>query len=112
MTDHRRDARNLARYLLFLIACTLATVTLLAAIDEQHPSGPPRPTAAGSPAELVERYGCWTGDAPEGVEPRHAVVTWPGRVTPSYGGRRTVQAALAHLFEGKWRGIVVHAFCP
>lgn len=74
-----------------------------AAVPAQQPSAAER---------LVERHGCWTGAAPADVEvPGHVVVTWPGAVSASYGGRRAVGAALEHVFGDERRGMVVHGFC-
>jgi hypothetical protein len=100
----------------FVLGFALTAVLLLAAgqipVAEGPVSGPPAPT--GSAEWWIDRHDCWTDEAPpdmQGRVPGHAVVTWPGDDEPSYGGRLVVQAALAHVFEGKHPDLVVHAFC-
>lgn len=54
---------------------------------------------------IVERHDCWSGAAPAGVEPTHAVVTLPGQVA------RRVPADVGY---GIWLDHdpgVLHAFC-
>ena len=54
---------------------------------------------------IVARHDCWTGAAPAGVEPTHAVVTMPGQVA------RRVRAEVGY---GIWLDHdpgVLHAFC-
>ena len=72
-----------------------------------------RPTAPGSPGELIEKYGCWTGATPPdmvGVIPGHAVVTF-GTGSAAYVGTNGVGKALEHVFEEQHPNITVHAFC-
>lgn len=100
----------------FLLGFALTAVLLLATgqapFTEGPVSGPPAP--AGSPQRLIEDHDCWTGEAPPGMRgrlPGHAVVTWPGDDQASYGGPRTVDAALGHVFDGEHPDLLVHAFC-
>lgn len=68
--------------------------------------------AEGSPREMVERHGCWTGEPPAdmvGVMPGHVVVTVDGDLR--YGADRLVGLALEQIFEDVDHGLVVHAFC-
>lgn len=68
----------------------------------------------GSPADLITKHGCWTGEAPadmEGVLPGHVVVTKDGATAPVYGGSRLVGKALEQIFEGKNHNLTVHGFC-
>lgn len=67
--------------------------------------------AKGSPADLIQRHDCWTGEAPAGVIPGHVVVTIDGHVAPTYGGPALTGQALDQLFGGKDAGLTVHAFC-
>jgi hypothetical protein len=60
---------------------------------------------------MLDSHDCWTGDAPAGIIPSHVVVTLPGHVEPTYGGRKLTTAALNHLFaDGPTVGDV-HGFC-
>ena len=69
-----------------------------------------------TPAEVLAfEHGCWTGDAPAGALPQHAVVTLPGRA-PSY-----VSADVGFAIwlgpdgvpgTGDERAGVLTAFCP
>jgi hypothetical protein len=69
-----------------------------------------RAAVRGSVGWLVDRHGCWTGDAPARARiPGHVVVTVDGE--PGYGGRRLVEQALAEVFEDADHGLTVHAFC-
>lgn len=64
------------------------------------------------PERLVEQNDCWSGRAPrdmEGKRPGHAVVT-DAKGRTSYSAEK-VGPALAHVFEGKHEGLIVHAFC-
>lgn len=71
-----------------------------------------RPPATGSPADLIGRHDCWTGQAPAGVTvPGHVVVTLPGHDAPTYGGPRLVGDALGQVFDGEQHHMTVHAFC-
>lgn len=81
------------------------------------------PTSAGKLAaavveRLVERHGCWTGEAPpewQGEIPGHAVVTLPGRAprrTPSSVGFDVWLGPDGQLATGDERPGTVHAFCP
>jgi len=61
---------------------------------------------AAAVGKLLRRHGCWTGQAPAGVTPTHAVVTLPG-----------AEPALvaAEVGFGIWLDGdpgVVHGFCP
>lgn len=70
-----------------------------------------RPSAEGSPAALVERHGCWTGEAPaDVVTPGHVVVTPEGQA-PRYAGPAMVEKALDQMFGGADHGLRVHGFC-
>ena len=69
-----------------------------------------RAAVHGPVGRLVERHGCWTGDAPAPVRiPGHLVVTVDGEL--GYGGRVLVEQALAEVFEDADHGLTVHAFC-
>lgn len=72
-----------------------------------------RPTAKGSPQWFVEKYDCWTGEAPadmQGKMPGHVIVTEANRTYR--GGPAKVGTALAHIFEGAPTEIEeIHAFC-
>lgn len=67
--------------------------------------------AKGSPAWLIEKHDCWTGEAPKGAFPGHVVATKDGAVAPTYGGAALVDKALHQLFDGEDYGLTVHAFC-
>lgn len=55
---------------------------------------------------LVVRHDCWTGAAPEGVEPTHAVISRPGG---------TARRVAARVGFGIWLDGdpgLIHGFCP
>lgn len=71
-----------------------------------------RPNAEGSPADLMDKHNCWSGEAPkdmEGQMPGHVVVAKGD--TPVYGGSRLVGQALSQIFEGEDHGLTVYGFC-
>lgn len=71
-----------------------------------------RPHVEDSPAALVAKHDCWTGEAPavmQGVVPGHVVVTVDG--TTRLGGERMVGKALAQIFEGADHGLRIAGFC-
>lgn len=72
-----------------------------------------RPAAEGSPADLVARHGCWSGEAPAdmaGKMPGHVVATLPNGET-RLGGSHLVNKALDQLFAGEDHGLIVRGFC-
>ena len=102
--------------------CFVGTFALCWALGvpmSMHPSDPHQPVTPSSEAEdavvrLIEQHGCWMDSAPpdmEGKDPGHAVVTWPGRRLPTYGGERAVVAGLEHVIEDRHPNLRVHAFC-
>jgi hypothetical protein len=107
----RTSARTVARHTAQLIArravvvaAMLLAVVLAPGQNVLDTSG----TAAAPPTRaerLVTTHHCWTGPAPAGVEPAHAVVTLPGKVA------RVVRAEVGF---GIWLDHdpgVLHAFC-
>lgn len=79
------------------MAGTTATV-----IDDANDGNYGRPNAAGSPADLMEKHKCWSGEAPadmQGVIPGHVVIRYDGEVAAKYRGADAVGVALAHIFE-------------
>lgn len=65
-----------------------------------------KPTKA---ERLVERHGCWTGQAPAdmaGKVPGHVVLAKGG-----YQGPETVRLALEQTFQNADHGLTVVAFC-
>lgn len=73
-----------------------------------------RPQVQGSPAALVEKHDCWTGEAPAdmvGKVPGHVVIRFEGS-DAKLGGGRAVDIALAHIFnEPNPRVAEVYGFC-
>ena len=78
--------------------------------EQQAPAtAAPQPTQA---ERLVERHGCWTGEAPAdmvGVIPGHVVVVKDGQAV--YGADRLVGQALGQAFDGEDHGLQIIAFC-
>lgn len=115
-------AKNAYRLALTALTSFLVVGGVLLAVWMPSPSAPSsladepnlgRDHAAGSPADLVERHGCWTGQPPadmEGVIPGHVVVTAPGQ-DPRYAGEAMVAKALGQVFDGEDHGLTIHAFC-
>lgn len=94
-----------------LLAPALVTAVAVAAWPEE----PPRTVAdrpdPGSPAALVARHDCWTGEAPAymaGKFPGHVVATVRGRTVYS---ARLVGPALDQVFGDADNGLTVHGFC-
>jgi hypothetical protein len=68
--------------------------------------------ATGSPADLVAKHHCWTGEAPAdmaGKMPGHVVFAKGS--TPAFAGPRMVNQALEQIFNGVDHGITVYGFC-
>lgn len=94
----------------FMVSSTFADASVV--IPEDRGISAEQPVAQGSPADLVAKHDCWTGEAPadmEGVAPGHVIVT--KGVSPVYGGPRLVGQALEQIFEGVDHGLTVHGFC-
>jgi hypothetical protein len=76
--------RSLRRSLLSTGVATAAFVSLLVGAqglvieDSAVTPAPVSEQGADRATRLVERRDCWTGEAPAGVVPGHAVVTLPG----------------------------------
>ena len=99
--------------LLAVGALWLGSEQVGAGINTDAPAEVVRPAAQGSPRELIERYDCWSGAAPNdmvGKIPGHAVVTF-GTGQAAYVGTNGVGLALEHVFEKQHPDIEVHAFC-
>jgi len=103
--------RSIGTAVHLLLAPALVTAAAVAAWPEE----PPRTVAdrpdPGSPAAVVARHDCWTGEAPAdlaGKFPGHVVVTVRGRTVYS---ARLVGPALDQVFGGADNGLVVHGFC-
>lgn len=63
--------------------------------------------------KLIERHGCWTGEAPAdmaGVVPGRVIVS-PVGGGPRVGGPAMVGKALDQIFAGAEHGLTVHGFC-
>lgn len=76
--------------------------------------GASSPTAGVEVDALMDRHGCWSGEAPAemaGVVPGGVVFTAPGD-GPSYSAEPAVVGrALRHVFDRREPGLVVHGFC-
>lgn len=72
-----------------------------------------RPQAVKSPGWFVEKFDCWTGEAPadmQGKFPGHVIIT--EKNVTRRAGEKKVSEALDSIFEGKPTGIQeIHAFC-
>lgn len=73
-------------------------------VDPDSPAGVIDRYTAGN-VELAEGARCWTGEAPEGVEPRHAVVSLPGK------GAEVVPAKVGLAIWLDGAPGTLHAFC-
>lgn len=97
-----------------LIVTAFITAATLGSAPVSSRPAPEAPVAPGSPEDLIQRHGCWTGKAPadmEGAIPGHVIVTRPGADAPEYGGARLVGLALDQAFNGADNGLTIHAFC-
>lgn len=108
----RHTIRTVGRNLVLgacLVASFLVVVTFMPVEETQQPLAPPAPTQSRAEV-LVERHGCWTGDAPADVEiPGHVV--WQHADGRTVYSERLVGPALDTLFgEGNLPGHAV-AFC-
>lgn len=98
--------------LVTLLRCAVAAAALLT--PQVVPPAAERGSAVAQPdrpsmsrvERLVARHDCWTGDAPTGAEPTHAVVTLPGS-----GAERTSARTGFDIWLDGAPG-VLHAFCP
>lgn len=98
-------------WVLYAAAIAVA-VAQLATAPETDSVRVARPLAPGSPAALIEKHGCWTGEPPPdmvGKLPGHAIVATDS--TPRYVGTHLTGMALDQVFGGVDHGLVVHAFC-
>lgn len=71
-----------------------------------------RSVAPGSPAALIAKHDCWSGEAPAdmaGRLPGHAIVATGA--APRYVGSGLTGKALDQVFSGADHGLVVYAFC-
>lgn len=74
-----------------------------------------RPHAEGSPAALLEKHDCWTGEVPadmRGEFPGHVIVRYDSDIAAQYRGAKAVGDALEFVFDGADNGVVeVIGFC-
>lgn len=111
MTVKAKMTINLVIYLCMAILLAFASQTYSLGYEPGTGAAEIRPDAAGSPAALIKRHGCWTGQAPadmEGKVPGHVVVSKGSRVLYS---AKLVGPALDQVFGVKDHGLVVHGFC-
>lgn len=112
---NRKLASYLARSLIAPFGFLAGALLVLAFASQAETAALAEVDAGPSYVErMVERHGCWSGPAPVdmvGEVPGHVVVTWPGAVAATYGGRHAVKVALEHVFGDGVRGMVVHGFC-
>lgn len=90
---------------------TFSTATVIEGIDNGSLG---REVAKGSPADLLAKHDCWTGEAPADVTiPGAVVVTMDDAVAPKYVATDAmVGDALDKAFGGADHGIYeVHGFC-
>ena len=93
-----------------LVGAALVVVVAMATVPELRDDGLDARGAA-SPAtdrvgRLISGHDCWTGTAPQGVIPGHAVVTSPGHRA------RLVDAGVGFAIWLDGAPGVLHAFCP
>ena len=108
-TSHHSIVRRAAALTLrrgaFVAAFALAVHVAPIPAEVRPNSGTHRPETSRA-ERLVTRHDCWTGTAPAGVTPTHAVVTMPGDRT-----RRMSAQVGFDIWVGDHAG-VLHAFCP
>lgn len=96
-----------------LVSAFIVVATVMPQPMEYAPHADAPQVQTVTAADLVERHGCWTGEAPadmEGKFPGHVVVSAPGH-GPQYRGQAMVEKALGQLFDGEAHGLTVYAFC-
>ncbi|MEI7057532.1 hypothetical protein WBG06_17040 [Nocardioides sp. CCNWLW239] len=99
---------------IWLLYASAVAVALVQLVSAPEPSSAPsdHPPASGSPAALIEKHDCCSGDAPldmVGKVPAHAIVATGA--TPRYVGPDLTGKALEQVFAGEDHGLVVYAFC-
>ena len=107
----RKGATALGFWTLYASAIAIA-VLQLGADPGSGETQPGKPLAPGSPTALIERYDCWSDEAPHdmaGKLPGHAIVATGS--APRYVGSDLTGHALDQIFAGKDHGLVVYAFC-
>lgn len=96
---------------MYAAALAVALVQLGSAPEADGlPAG--RPLAPDSPAALIAKHDCWSGEAPPdmtGRLPGHAIVATGA--TPRYVGAHLTGKALDQVFSAADHGLVVYAFC-
>lgn len=102
--------RTGVRLVAALVGAAVVVVVAMATVPELRENGRDVRGASSRPADRVVRlisgHDCWTGTAPEGVIPGHAVVTTPGRRA------RVVDADVGFAIWLDGAPGVLHAFCP
>ena len=93
-----------------LVGAAIVVVVAMATVPELRDNGRDARGAAARSSDRVVRlitgHDCWTGTAPEGVIPGHAVVTRPGHRA------RLVDADVGFAIWLDGAPGVLHAFCP
>lgn len=93
-------------------AAQVQTAPSPAVVPSVVPESAPLSPAAVRVGRLVERHGCWTGEAPPamaGQVPGHVVVTAPDGAP--HLSVRWVGPALEQVLGERDHGLTVHAFC-
>ena len=106
------DTKPLRTYILRALAAPISFAAVSAILVMTGPTATGEPVQEQSPAQpsqaerLIERHGCWVGDAPADVIPGHAIVSLPGE-----GARRVASDVGFGIWLDGDPG-KLWAFCP
>lgn len=111
MSTNRTRATAIIRKTAHNVAAVAALLAVgLSAMTEAPYEPAERPAAAQSPAQVVSANDCWTGAAPEGVEPTRVVYS-KGNSGALVGGPAKTARALEQVLGGEDAGWTIHGFC-
>jgi hypothetical protein len=111
---NRNDLHTLTRTTSVLAITAFVGVTTFTT-NMQWEENKPYPDITSQPERMVEKHGCWTDNAPEGVIPGHVVYAAPG-TGPRFGGAHMTTLALEQIPTsmgglGKDHGLTIYGFC-
>lgn len=99
--------------LIAYIVVAIGFIFMASATDSQNSTPDNRPAAVGSPEQVMDAHGCWSGPAPSdmaGQIPGHVVVRKDGHDKVLYS-HHLVGDALDQIFNGADNGLTIYGFC-
>lgn len=97
-----------------ILLCTALYVIVATGMDVPESDPVVRPHAIGAPVELMDRYDCWSGDAPKDMAnkvPGHVIIRPENKGTVVYGGPKMVHLAFEQLFKNAPTEHEIFGFC-